>query len=245
MYNIEDCILIRKTDIFPQGNIVETPIHGLAYEFGISTVMGDAIYDKLREQYSNPEELTIEARKFNIYFEAYRRTIHFTINGVVPNSIYGEHNYPFAILEPLKHHINDESLTALRVEDTYFQDDMHLSKDSIVLIPEAEAPFLEEKYGFKGMNIRTYTGDIEEAIKGLLEELNYDFFVVNNHGYVKGLDSSTKDAEMYNFIQKYSMEHGISQARHFTSDINSEDQERSRKSRFNAFKLYIRDWFSK
>ena len=39
MYNINDCVLIRKTGTFPKDNMVETPIHGLAYEFGTSTII--------------------------------------------------------------------------------------------------------------------------------------------------------------------------------------------------------------
>ena len=225
MYNIENCVLIRKTTEFPENGIIETPIHGQAYEFGQSSILGDAINNKLREQYKSIDDFIRESKKYDIYFETYRSTIHFTINGVVANSMYGEFNYPYAIIEPLKHHINDESLLGLRVEDTYFTDDMKLSDDAIILVPEEERDKLVEKYG-EGLNIHTYSGDIEEAIKETLQTKGYDFFDVNDHGYRKGLDSGTKDKEMYDFIQSYANEHGISQARHFYSDINYEDQQK-------------------
>ena len=226
MYDINDCILIRKTNVFPENNIVETPIHGLAYEFGRSTVIGDALSKILREKYFNPDEFLDELNKYNIYFETYRTTTHFTINGVVSNSMYGEFNYPYAIIEPLKYHINDDSLEGLRVEDTYFSDDIKLSKESIILVPEENIIDIEEQFDLTNMNIRTYKGSIENAIKEVLKELNYDFFVVNNHGYTNGLDSDSKDSQMYNFIYEYAKTHNISQARHFTSEINNQDRNR-------------------
>ena len=224
MYNIDNCVLIRKTGEFPENGIIETPIHGEAYEFGTSTILGDAINAKLREKYKSMDEFVEESKKYDVYFETYRRTIHFTINGVVADSMYGQFNYPYAIIEPLKHHINDESLLGLRVEDTYFTDDMNLSDEAIILIPEEQKEELAKKYDISGLNIQTYTGEIEEAVKEELQKAGYDFFVVNNHGYQDGLDTDTKSSEMYKFIYQYCQEHGISQERHFYSDINYQDQ---------------------
>lgn len=240
MYNINDCVLIRKTGTFPKDNIVETPIHGFAYEFGTSTIIGDALKDKLREQYSDNNKFREELDKYGVYFETYRRTIHFTINGVVADSLYGQFTYPYAIIEPLKHHVNDSSLKSLRVEDTYFTDDMKLSNESIVLIPEDEAISLEETYGFNGMNIRTYKGSLEEAIKNVLTELGYDFFEVCDHGYRKGLDSGTKDSEMFEFIYEYSKNNGISQERHFYSEINYEDREKRQEEAEKIDELHLK-----
>ena len=83
MYNIDDCVLIRKTTVFPKDGIIETPEHGIAYNFGRSTVLGDALYDILSEKYPDYEQLKEEIEKFDIYFESNRSTIHNTINGVV------------------------------------------------------------------------------------------------------------------------------------------------------------------
>ena len=240
MYNINDCVLIRKTGTFPKDNIVETPIHGFAYEFGTSTIIGDALKDKLREQYSDNNKFREELDKYDVYFETYRRTIHFTINGVVADSLYGQFSYPYAIIEPLKHHVNDSSLKSLRVEDTYFTDDIKSSNESIVLIPEDEAVLLEEKYGFNGMNIRTYKGSLEDAIKNVLTELGYDFFEVCDHGYRKGLDSGTKDSEMFEFIYEYSKNNGISQERHFYSEINYEDREKRQEEAEKIDELHLK-----
>ena len=241
MYNIEDCVLIRKTGTFPKDGIVETPVHALAYEFGKSSIIGDAIYDKLREKYNNNiEDIARESKKYDVYFETYRRTIHFTINGVVADSMYGQFSYPYAIIEPLKHHINDESLATLRVEDTYFTDDMKLSDEAIILVPESEVDSLKEKYNLEGITIRTYKDSLEEAIKETLTEKGYDFFDVNDHGYRKGLDSGTKDSEMYNFIYEYSKAHGIPQQRHFYAEINYEDREKRQEEAEKIDELHLR-----
>lgn len=240
MYNIEDCVLIRKTGTFPKDGIVETPVHALAYEFGTSTIIGDAICDKLREKYTTNEDMTRESKKYDVYFETYRSTIHFTINGVVADSVYGQFSYPFAIIEPLKHHINDESLATLRVEDTYFTDDMKLSNEAIILVPESEVDSLKEKYDLEGITIRTYKDSLEEAIKETLTEKGYDFFDVNDHGYRKGLDSGTKDSEMYNFIYEYSKVHGIPQQRHFYAEINYEDREKRQEEAEKIDELHLR-----
>lgn len=226
MYSMDDCCLVRKTSVFPEHGIVETPINGRAYSYGSSSIMGDALNKVLREKIVDLDKFIEELHKYDIYFETYRRTIHFTINGVVANSMYGEFNYPFAIIEPLKHHIDDESLKGLRVEDTYFIDNMNLSNDSIILIPEDRAFDLENEYDFSGLHIITYSGSIDDAIKDTLEELGYDYFVVNDHGYRDGLSSNTKDSEMYEFITSYAKDHNISQSKHFYSEINYEDQQK-------------------
>lgn len=52
-YTINDCVLVRTTDIFPMDGIVETPINGNAYGFGRSSIIGDAIAKKVREKHPN------------------------------------------------------------------------------------------------------------------------------------------------------------------------------------------------
>ncbi len=226
MYKIDDCLLVRKTTVFPDNGVVETPVHGLAYGFGTSSLLGDAIRDKLLEKELDMDTFTSEFNKYNIYFETFRSTIHFTINGVVADSMYGVFDYPYAILEPLKHHISDSSLKTLRVEDTYFSDDLQLSSDAIILVPEDKIDEVREKHNLEGLNIRLYSGNIEDAIKSTMIELGYQFFDVNDHGYRDGLDSGTDASHMYQFIYEFAKSNNISQERHFYSDINYQDQQK-------------------
>lgn len=223
MYDINDCVLVRKTSVFPENGYIETPTHAKAYEFGHSSILGDAINKKLRETITDIDELIEESKKYNIFFETYRRTIHFTINGAVQDSLYGSFDYPYAIIEPLKEHIENPSLKSLRVEDTYFDDDIQISNNGVILAPQDKVDELKEQYDLRGLNIIPYSGSLDEAIKETMKENNYPFFEVNNHGYRKGLDDGTPDSEMFKFINSYAEEHGISQERHFYSSINQED----------------------
>ena len=221
MFELKDCILIRKTTRFPENGIVQTPLQGKAYSFGPS-LLGDAIMEELKTKYHNPEELIEEAKKYYTYFETKRSTIHFTINGAVADSLYGNFNYPYAILEPLEEHITDESLLGLRVEDTYFGDDMKLSPKAILLVPEEEVLSLENDYPDETIVIRTYQDSLDEAIEKECERLGYPFFEINNHGSSDALhDSPARD--MYQMINNYAEEHNISQERHFYSERNKED----------------------
>ena len=222
MVKIEDCVLIRKTSVLPKDGVVETPIHGRAYEFGDSDLLGPSIHKMVRRQHPNFEEFLEAIKPYQIYFETYRRTIHFTINGIVENSLYGEFNYPYIIIEPLKYHIDSPSLEGLRVEDTYFSDDMVLSKECILFMREEDYKKVKGDIP-SGIQVRTFTGDENDAVKEILQELGYEFFVVNNNGYVKGLDSGTPDQAMYEFICSYGTEHHINQDRHFYSSLNHED----------------------
>ena len=223
MFELKDCILIRKTTRFPEKGIVQIPRHGKAYSFGPSLI-GDAIMDELKKTYHDPEELIKESKKYHVYFETQRSTIHFTINGAVADSIYGNFDYPYAILEPLEEHIMDESLLGLRVEDTYFGDDMKLSSRAILLVPEEEIFSLENNYPDETFVIRTYQGSLDEAIEKECERLGYPFFEINKHGYSEALhDSPARD--MFQMINRCAEDHHISQERHFYSERNKEDHE--------------------
>ena len=75
-YGIEDCILVRTTDIFPMDGIVETPINGNAYEFGKSSILGEAISKKVREKHPNyymteeaGEKYSKELAEYEVCFE--------------------------------------------------------------------------------------------------------------------------------------------------------------------------------
>ena len=54
-YSIDDCVLIRTTDVFPFDGVVETPINGNAYEFSKSMYFGEIIIDMLKNKYPERE----------------------------------------------------------------------------------------------------------------------------------------------------------------------------------------------
>ena len=234
MYNIDNCILIRTTNIFPCDGVIETPIHGNAYYSDESNYLKEVI-EKYFGKYSDDYDIVCETK---------RTTVHFTINGLVANSMYGKFDYPFIILEPLKYHINDESLLSLRVEDTYFNDDVTLSNEAIIMIDESRFDELNDEYDLSKYNIQVYKGDRKEALKLLLDKKGYQYFEVNDHGYVEGLDETTDASKMYQFIAEYAYEHDIGQDKHFYSEINMSDalnREENKKDVSKRHLLYVMD----
>ena len=248
MYNINDCVLVRKTSNLPLDGVIETPVHGRAYSFGTSSLMGEAINRKLRAKYKDFDEFLMHLHLYDIYYETYRSTIHFAIDGIVQNSVYGEFDYPYAILEPLKYHIDEPSLETLRVEDTYFSDDVVLSDECVILVPEDEYDRVISSTSLDSKCIKPYSGNIEVAIEEEIKRLGYPFFDVCDHGYRDGLDDGTESSKMYDFINSYAKEHGIAQTKHFYSEINHNDQnkrmEEADKNDLEHFKYILDSGFA-
>lgn len=233
-YTINDCVLVRTTDIFPMDGIVETPINGNAYEFGRSSIIGEAISKKVREKHPNyymteeaGEKYSKELAEFEVCFETCRRTIHFAMNGLVGTTAYGNFdNKPFVIFEPLKYHI-DPSLKCLRVEDVYFDNDMRLSNECSILLEENylkensnNLEFLEQLKKFK---VYVYCGNQQAAVSKVLSDLGYDSFLISSNGYSNGLSDGMAASKMWRFINNFATQNNISLDRHFTSQINYED----------------------
>ena len=217
MYTIDNCVLIRTTDIFPINGIIETPVHGHAYGFDASYYIGDLIRKKFRD-------MGKECPKgYEVIYERMRSTIHFTINGIVTLSNFFTQEYPFIIIEPFKHHINDKSLINIREEDTYFNDDMHLSKDCVILMDEAKYEELKDRINLSNYNIMTYTGNANEFLKKVIEDSGYPFFRICDHGYSDIMTPDTEASKMRKFLSEYANSHNISQDRHFNSDLDYND----------------------
>ena len=244
-YRIEDCILVRTTDIFPMDGIVETPINGNAYEFGKSSILGEAISKKVREKHPNyymteeaGENYSRELAEFDVCFETCRRTVHFAMNGLVGTTAYGNfEGKPFVIFEPLKYHL-DQSLKSLRVEDVYFDSDMKLSNECSILLEENylrensnNLEFLEQ---LKNFNVYVYRGNQQAAVSKVLSDLGYDSYLISSNGYSNGLSDGMAASKMWRFVNNFATENNISLDRHFTSQINYEDsmvrQERGRQT---------------
>lgn len=234
-FNIDDCFLVRTTDIFPIDKVIQTPRHANAYEFGSSSIFKEYLSAKIREKYPPfSEQISAELREYNICFETLRSTIHFSLNGVVGSHAHGDFsNRPFVIIEPLKYHL-DKPLITLAPADTFFDDDILLSNECILLIDENffniyqdNPEFIEQLSNF---NVCIFKGDASVATKQILEELNKYYFSVGAHGYVNGLCSNLHAQKMHQFIINYAKEHNISTQPHSYSQIGQDDsQERNDK----------------
>lgn len=233
-YTIEDCVLVRTTDIFPSNQVIQTPLNAKACSKGESFYIGDIIHKKLKQKYpkysideSECEKFNEELNKYYVCYQSHRSTIHFCINGLVGSHAYGNfENRSFIIIDPLKYHL-DNSLKGLRVEDTYFNDDMRLSNECVILIKEEvfksisnNAQYLNELKNFK---VYVFKGDEQIALKEVLKDLGYDSFMVNSHGYSNGLDQSLAAGKMYNYINKFALQNNIGSDRHYYSKIKEED----------------------
>ena len=60
-YEVEDCCLVRTTDIFPEDKKITTPKNSGAYMYDSSAVLGNAIRKAVRAKYS--EKMTEEEEK--------------------------------------------------------------------------------------------------------------------------------------------------------------------------------------
>ena len=137
-YELDDCVIVHTTDVFPFDGLIQTASHGNAIFKSDSDILMLPLLRILRQKY---EKLAVEEelKKFQLYFKHFRSTIHFTINGLVGDHGYGTFSgRPYVILEPLKHQINNPALYSLAAHDTYFTDDVMLSDEAIIIISEEE-----------------------------------------------------------------------------------------------------------
>lgn len=228
-YSIEDCCLIRTTNHFPFGRIIMTPENAYALYRDLPNGFDDA----LRGLLDNKEDI----KRFEIINRLRRNTVHFTINGLVGNHINGDFsNRAFVILEPLKNHINDEHLDTLRVEDTYFTNNIELSNETVIVIKSDIYEIIKNDPLYadeiKGYKIYTYKGDDEtKAVSVVLNKLGYDSFLVSAHGYVDSGNPRLPADMMDKFISKYAEEHSISQERHFNSQNRYDAIEKQEESK--------------
>lgn len=233
-YNLDDCVLVRTTDIFPFDKIVQTPINGHAYGLDKSSIIGDSINEKIKQDYFlkgcfDIEKIIEETKKYYVCFSVQRTTIHFTINGLVSSHLYGNfENKSYIIIEPLKYHIQDKSLLSLRVEDTYFNGDMVLSDDAAIIISEEKFNEIKNNPEYistlEKFKVFVYKGKNEkEAVKVTLEKLGYDSFITNNNGYLNGLSDNSAAYKMYQFINLLHQKYSINNERHYYSEVQQQD----------------------
>lgn len=227
-YGLDDCVLVRTTDVFPFGSIIQTPVHGNAYSFDNSSILGGAIFEVLKRNFSDDESRK-EYSKYNICYEIFRSTIHFTINGLVSSHIYGNFDdKPYIIIEPLKYHISDDSLCSLNACDTYFNDDMLLSDEAVILISEdkfneiKDAPlYIDDLNKFK---IVVYKGKNQnKAVRDVLVSLGYDYFRIGQHGYKNNGNPKKPAFKMWEYFNVLRKEYQKESIPHFYSEFKLND----------------------
>ena len=225
-YSIEDCVLVRTTNHFPFGGVIKTPINAYAVAKFLPCGMDEAIKSILETIEEDKREEILNRLKVNQ--RVLRNTTHFAINGLVSSHMYGNFDSrPFIIIEPLKYHINSESLQSLRVEDTYFDDNIVLSTEATIIIRSDIYNQIKDDDNYKEelsrYRIYTYSGSNEKkAISEVLNKNGYDSFVVNDHGYSNGLYDEKPASKMYSFINQYRKNNNIGSEKHFYSKNREE-----------------------
>ena len=223
-YNIEDVMLVRITEHFPFGGVVRTPANANARVLEYPKNFSDSIkeiVDNLDVSLGEKEKIK-EALK--VLISVPRTTIHFCINGLVGGHAFGEFDdKPYVILEPLAKHIDD--VHTLRVEDTYFNDNMVLSSEVVLIIRKDiyekikdDPRYQEDLSRFK---LFIFDGKDEQLAVGVvLNKLGYDSFIVSSNGYVDGYKTNQPAGRMYDFINNYAEVNNIDQTRHFNSELS-------------------------
>lgn len=241
-YSLSNCVLVRTTHAFPFGHEIHTPLFDGFCEPGLPGYLHYPIIDALKKQY--PETWSKEKEKYYIQYESQRDTIHFTINGLVQSSIYGNFEArPFIIIEPLKYHI-DDTLISLRPEDTFFKGNVELSEDCVLIIRERmyneikNNPKYEEE--LKKYRVFVYSGENEiEALNNVLEMINCDMYMMSNHGYTDGEKAGTNAHKMTTFIRTFAETNQIPQRRHCYTVEYSEENNRNEQKTEEINRKYI------
>lgn len=246
-YTIEDCVLVRTTEHFPFDHEMLSGKSAHGYVSYTPQLIIDFIHKTC-------PELSIEEKKalwskLETVIEIERNTIHWCVNGLV-----GAHGFndfserPFIVIEPLKYHIKDENLTALRAEDTYFTDRIKLSDECVIIINEEvynkfkNDPLYEEE--FKKYNVYLYKGNNEnQAVVEVLNNLGYDTFSISSHGYGTSMihDEMTEATDiMRQFIFSYAKENNISQNAHFGSPLHWDEANKMDKHEQDIVKRILK-----
>ena len=236
-----DLVLVRTTTMFPKGGIVETT---------------DKHSDLLTED--SPfarelEELKVEDEKFNILKFQNRRTIHFTLNGLVGSHEYGDFKgRNFIIIEPFEEHVNDDSLMNINEADTYFGDNMVLSKRASILIPvEKYKELIKDQKMLEELNkfdVRLFDGDESKAVEMCLVDRGYTYGEIAKWGFEPYFAShkpmeenerliETKINDMVEEMQKEGKE--VASGVHFYSESKKIDDERTGELVCEELKIFV------
>lgn len=234
----KDLALVRTTTIFPKNGIIETT---------------DKHSDLIVEESPFAKELkeagVIDPKKYNILKFQNRRTIHFTLNGLVGSHEYGN----FIIIEPFDEHVEDDSLMNINEADTYFQDNMVLSKRAAILIPvEKYKALIKDENMLKELNkldIRLFEGNEEEAVRMCLLDKGYAFGEIHKWGFETYLDREKPRVQNEILIEKEeeaianrlkeqgkNVEYG---GVHFNSESKKIDDERRKELIEEELKLFV------
>jgi len=184
-----DLVLVASTAIFPRNGIIET-----TDKHSDLLVVDSPFAKELKEAG------IIDRKKYAVLKFQNQRTIHFTLNGLISSYESRDHQERnFIIIEPFEEHVDDESLMNINEADTYFQEDMVLSKRATILIKaEKYKDLIKDEKMLKELNkmdIRLFEGNEEEAARMCLLDKGYTFGEIHKWGFENSSDIGKPKAQ--------------------------------------------------
>ncbi len=238
-----DLALVRTTKMFPHNGIVET------------TDKHSDLIEKETPFKRELEELGVaDLEKYKMLIFQNRRTVHFTLNGLVGSHEYGNfEGRNFIIIEPFEEHRDDKGLLNINEADTYFDEDVVLSKRASILIPvEKYKELIKDEKTLKELNqydIRLFDGNEEEAVRMCLLDKGYSYGVIHKWGFEHYYASKESQDLNENLIEK--CEEKIAEELreegkevtyggvHFYSESKKIDDERSKELTSYQYKILV------
>jgi len=221
-YTINDCILVRTTDVFPFDGIVQTAEDGCR----LIKSLPEGFEYALRNLLKDNKNINMILESLQIVQKTRRNTTHYCINGLVGSHATGNfQGRPFILFDPFKYHCDSKNLIGIRGEDTFFLGNLVLSSEAAILIKKEVYEIIKNDplYMDTLSKLKVFIYDQkkeseEEAVKRVLNELGYDSFLIKGHGYDGIGGGNPKADKMDLFLSKFAQEHGISQEPHVSSD---------------------------
>ena len=239
---VSDLALVRTTTMFPHNGIIET-----------TDKHSDLITEETPFKRELQEAEITDLERFKLLKFQNRRTIHFTLNGLVGSHEYGNfEGRDYIIIEPFDEHVEDDSLLNINEADTYFEDDMKLSKRASILMPiEKYKKLIKDEKTLKELNkydIRLFAGDEQEAVEMCLLDKGFTYGTIHKWGFENYGDTSVK-AKNENLIEECeeriaeelkaegkTVEYG---GVHFYSDTMEIDRGRSNELIYHEYKTLV------
>lgn len=242
-YDAEDIVLVRSTGFLPQNREIIS-ISNIPFVTKMQSAIEFALNDYLKENNQTIKQIAEELSKIDErdhdkiealakerekilseisrksdelspFLTYYRSTIHFCLNGLVTNHSRGTFEGDFIIIEPFKHHVSDSSILSVRPEDTYFKDNIELSKDTVVLVDEKNKEDIESWVDKDKYNVVFYKGDKFIAVRMQLIKMGIVPEEVKEHNIA--------DSKTSSMITDFIARNNYDTISHFNSEIKRED----------------------
>lgn len=239
--NINNIALVRATSIIPFDGLVKPLSDDRYLTKNIADEFSGAISSLLEEEGIMPPQDYQKTFEDDTYYDSYVREcaqitkeylpyvsdynsiVLFSINGLCPDD--SEHgfgnntfsNKPVAIIEPLKHHI-DETISLVPT-DTAIKGTVKLSKEAIILINKDYFDKLteEEKNHLLSLplKITLFSGNLKESVQKELQEQGINPEELSLSSQTKGIKDSETSDELKELIDKLISEHNLSNKKYF------------------------------